>query len=164
MDIQASSQYIRISPRKMRLVVEAIKPLSVVHALAQLRVMEKQAAYYVDKTLRSCIANAVNNAKAKEEDLTIKTITVDEGPAFKRWQPVSRGMAHPYKKRTSHITITLTVQPKIEKKSAPPTREETKAVTAKAKKETMNTEDKTVKKPEKKIVKKGVTRGTKNKS
>ncbi len=152
----------------MRLVARAIKPLAVSQALAQLKVMDKHAAHHVDKTLRSCIANAVHNAQLKEEDLIIKTITVDEGPAFKRWQPVARGMAHGYKKRTSHITITLTARPHANVKSpakAVENKAEAKKVPAKTtKKASMNTEIKTDKKPVKKTATKGVKHGTKNKS
>lgn len=145
MDIRATSQYVRISPRKLRLVVNSVKPLTVAHALSQLRVMDKRAAYHLHKTLRSCVANAITNAKVKEEDLMIKAITIDEGPAFKRFQPVARGMAHSYKKRTSHITVILTTRTPVALPK--PTEVKKAAVTKK-----------------KVVVKKGVTRGTKSKS
>lgn len=158
MDIRATSQYVRISPRKLRLVADSVKPLTVVHALSQLRVMEKRAAHHLYKTMKSCVANATTNAKAKEEDLVIKSIMIDEGPAFKRFQPVARGMAHSYKKRTSHITVILSTrtpialpQPKAEADKKMETKvEEPKKVTKVADK--------------KATVKKGVTRGTKSKS
>ena len=156
MDIRATSQYVRISPRKLRLVADSVRPLTVAHALSQLRVMDKRAAYHLLKTMNSCVANAITNAKAKQEDLVIKQIMIDEGPSFKRFQPVARGMAHSYKKRTSHITVVLA----------------TRTAAALPKPATQKTETKTEEKPkemtktvEKKIVaKKGATRGTKSKS
>lgn len=126
MEIRASSQFIRVSPRKVRLVADAVRPLSLPLALAHLRSMDKWASGHLHKTLKSCIANAVNTMKVKEDQLTIKSIMVDEGPSFKRWQPVSRGMAHGYKKRTSHITVVLEAKqtvPLTEQRMNKPTRE-----------------------------------------
>jgi large subunit ribosomal protein L22 len=59
------------------------------------------------KTLKSAVANAKNNAKLDEANLVIKAIEVSEGPAFKRFRPSTRGRVHPYKKRTSNITVIL---------------------------------------------------------
>ena len=60
------------------------------------------------KTLQSAISNAENNSNLSSEDLFIKEAIVDEGPALKRFRPCARGSAHPYKKRMSHLRITLT--------------------------------------------------------
>lgn len=138
MDIRATSHFVRVSPRKVRLIADAMRKLTVGEALAQLQFIEKRAAAPLSKTLKSCIANAIHNAKVKQEDLVIKAITVDEGPAFKRWQPVSRGMAHAYKKRTSHINVVLTTR--------------------------LGVGQAVEKKPVVKKAMKGVTRGTKSKS
>lgn len=164
MDIRATSHYIRISPRKLRLVADSVKPLTVAHALSQLRVMDKRAAFHLHKTLRSCVANAITNAKAKEEDLVIKSIMIDEGPSFKRFQPVARGMAHSYKKRTSHITVILSTReartlPKPSAQKMEQT-EETKEATSK------KVVSKKVNQPkaDRPMTEKGATRGTKSKS
>lgn len=167
MDIRATSQYVRISPRKLRLVAGAVKPLSVAHALSQLRVMDKRAAFHLLKTLKSCVANAIANAKAKEEDLVIKSILIDEGPSFKRFQPVARGMAHSYKKRTSHITVILstrtqTALPKPANKKMETKMEEPKEINkVTAKKVTGKANQPKADRP---LAEKGVTRGTKSKS
>jgi large subunit ribosomal protein L22 len=166
MDIRATSQYVRISPRKLRLVAGAVKPLSVAHALSQLKNMDKRAAVHLHKTLKSCVANAIANAKAKEEDLVIKSILIDEGPSFKRFQPVARGMAHSFKKRTSHITVILSTKTQV---ALPRPKADLPLAEKGAKKEmeTKIEEPKEVKKvatPKKVAAKKGVARGTKSKS
>lgn len=107
MEIIAEAKYIKMSPRKVRLVAMAIKKLTPVLALSHLALMPKQASKPVVAALKSAMANAINNAKLKEENLRIKAITVAGGPALKRWRPVSRGRAHPYKKRMSHIRVVL---------------------------------------------------------
>jgi large subunit ribosomal protein L22 len=161
MDIRATSQYVRISPRKLRLVANAVKPLSVSGAVAQLTAMEKRGAYHLGKTLKSCIANATQNAKAKEEDLIIKSILIDEGPAFKRWHPVSRGMAHGYKKRTSHITVILSTRSEVPVKIQEEKHEKKVEDKKEAKKKTA---PKITSSGRKTTVKKGVIHGTKSKS
>lgn len=107
MDITAQAKFVKMSPRKVRLVTEAIKKMPPVLALSQLALMPKAAADPVAKVLKSAVSNATNNAKLAAESLVIKSVTVGGGPAFKRWRPVSRGRAHPYKKRMSHITVVL---------------------------------------------------------
>lgn len=108
MDIKAEAKYIKISPRKVRLVVDAIRKLAPDVALARLALMPKRASGPVAQVLKSALANATNNAKLAQDSVVIKAITVAGGPALKRWRPVSRGRAHPYKKRMSHIRIVLT--------------------------------------------------------
>lgn len=105
--IKAEQKFVRISPRKVRLVANAIRGLSVAETKDQLKVLNKRAALPLRKTLHQAIANAVNNKQQLEENLTIKEIQIGEGPTFKRWQPVSRGRAHPILKRVSHIKIIL---------------------------------------------------------
>jgi large subunit ribosomal protein L22 len=107
MDYKATSKYVRVSTRKVRLVADAIRPLSPDVALVQLHEMPKVAA----KPLYKAIASAVENAKTKGvkvEDLKFKRIEIMGGPVMKRWNPVSKGQAHAYKKRMTHITIVLT--------------------------------------------------------
>lgn len=104
---KATQKYIRISPRKVRLAVNAIRDLKPNEALQQLEFMRKKAALPIAKTIKQAIANATKNADAKEGDLHFSNIQVGEGPTFKRWQAVSRGRAHSILKRTSHITVIL---------------------------------------------------------
>ena len=107
MEIIAEANYIRMSPRKVIPVTEAIKSLSPLVALEKLALMPKRAAKPVAKVIKSAIANATNNSKLSADILRIKSIVVGSGPALKRWRPVSRGRAHPYKKRMSHIKVVL---------------------------------------------------------
>ncbi|MBL7158970.1 50S ribosomal protein L22 [Candidatus Microgenomates bacterium] len=107
MDIKAKSQHVRMSPRKVRLVVDGAKGLSLQKTLEYLILLRKRAAKPLLKTINSAIANATANFKLKEENLKIKSIEILKGPVLKRWRPVSRGRAHPYKKRTSHIKVIL---------------------------------------------------------
>lgn len=108
--IKAEQKYIRMSPRKVRLIAEGLRGQSALSAKATLERMNKYAATPMRKTLTQAIANAVNNHGLKEEVLEIKSIQVGEGATFKRWQPVSRGRAHAILKRTSHIRIILESQ------------------------------------------------------
>lgn len=107
MEIKAESNYIRISPRKLQLVVEAIKGRPLDEVLDVLASIRKRAARPLLKTLKSAVANATNNFKLKEENLAIKSVQVLKGRMLKRWRAVSRGRTHPYKKRTSHIKVIL---------------------------------------------------------
>ena len=107
MEVIAKSKSVRVAPRKVRLVADSIRNLSADEALKALAVINKRGAYVLLKTLRSAIANAVNNANLKKEDLFIKEIDVTEGVSFKRFHPSTRGRVHPYKKRGSNLTIVL---------------------------------------------------------
>lgn len=107
MEVRAVSKSVRISPRKVRLVADAIRSLSIDEASQVLLVTQKRAARVIAKTLQSAVANAVNNAKLDRNNLVIGSILVSEGQALKRFHPSSRGRVHPYKKRSSHIAIIL---------------------------------------------------------
>lgn len=107
MEVIAESKFIRISPRKVRLVADAIRSISPKTALLKLPHLKKRAAVIVMKTLKSAVSNALNNAKLKEDMLRIKEITVNEGPRLKRFRPGSRGRTRPYVKRASHLRIVL---------------------------------------------------------
>jgi large subunit ribosomal protein L22 len=108
MDVYAIARYIRMSPRKVRLVTGMLRGLKIDAARTQLAFLPKAAALPVLKVLNSAAANAVNNFKLDESELIIKTATADQGPALKRWRARAMGRAAPIKKRTSHITIVLT--------------------------------------------------------
>ncbi len=108
----ASHKYARISPRKARFVVDQIRGVSIQEALRTLKFHPRRAASFVEKIVRSAIANAEHLITEKHlevnlDSLFVSEARVDEGPTIKRWRPRSRGMAHPVKNRTSHISIAL---------------------------------------------------------
>ena len=107
MEIVAVSRSIRIAPRKVRLVADSIRKLSVDEALANLSLIEKRGAAFLSQTLKSAIANAAHNAKKNKNDLVIKSIDVFDGPSLKRAHASTMGRSHPYKKRASHIKVVL---------------------------------------------------------
>lgn len=113
MEFIAISKSVRVSPRKVRLVADAIRKQSIQDALNTLSLVGKIGALGLEKTLRSALANAqyaVGKPDAKKHDmdtLKIKSIEVSEGPVLKRFHPSTRGRIHPYKKRSSHIKIIL---------------------------------------------------------
>jgi len=107
MQVKASLRYLRISPRKVRLVTQLIKGLSAKEAESQLFFNPKRSGKDILKLLKSAIANAEHNFQLNKEKLFVREIRVDEGPAFKRIMPRARGAAYPIRKRTSHISIVL---------------------------------------------------------
>ncbi len=110
--ITASSKFIRVSPRKLRLVADAVRHLSPQLALIQLKHLDKRAAGPIEKTLKQAVANAINNFNLQKDKLKLKTLMVNTGPTYKRMQPVSRGRGHSIYKRTSHIKIVLEAEDK----------------------------------------------------
>ena len=108
MEYTAVAKSIRMGPRKVRLIADSIRKIdSIDKSLNILSLLKKRAASPIEKTLKSAVANAINRG-AKKENLFIKSIEITEGPALKRFKPSTRGRVHPYKKRSSHIKITLT--------------------------------------------------------
>ena len=107
MEALAKLRFLRMSPRKVRLVCDFIRGMDAEEAQSQLHFLKKKAAIPVLKLLNSAVANAENNFKLKKENLFIKKITVDEGPMLKRWRPRAFGRAGMIRKRSSHITIVL---------------------------------------------------------
>ena len=107
MESTAELKFIKVSPRKMRLLVDAIKPLSPAVALENLEIINKSASTILIDIIKSAIANAVNNNKLDESKLKFKSIDVSEGMRIKRIRPVSRGVAHGYKHRTTHVRVVL---------------------------------------------------------
>lgn len=126
MQVQAITRDIRISPRKVRLVADAVRGAgSVDEAIATLSLLDKRGATAIAKTIKSAVANAVTNAKLDKENLMIHAIEVTEGQALKRYHPSTRGRIHPYKRRASHIRVVLG------EKAASPVKEEKKAAAEK---------------------------------
>lgn len=97
----------RQSPRKVRLVADAVRGKKVSDALTILMFTPKKAASSVKKVLESALANAKHNENLDEKDLFVKEISVDEGVTLKRWRARARGSAARIRKRTSHIVVTL---------------------------------------------------------
>lgn len=110
MKAQAKAQLksLRMSPRKVRLVVDLVRGMNVEAARAELAFNKKAAARPVLKLLESAVANAVHNHHMKTENLMIETAFVDEGKTLRRWMPRAMGRATPLRKRSSHITLVLT--------------------------------------------------------
>lgn len=104
---QATAKYIRMSPRKMRLVADSVRSMDAHEAMQYLTIHPKKASEPIKRVIESAVANAVvKNAKA--DDLTIHALEVMKGPVMKRWRAVSRGRAHKYKKYMSHVKVVLT--------------------------------------------------------
>ncbi len=107
MDVHASLRHLRMSPRKVRLVVDTIRGLSVHAALVRLQFLKKDASEPVQKLLASAIANAEHNFHLSKDALHVKTITADGGAMIKRSRPRAFGRAAPIRKRTTHVNIVL---------------------------------------------------------
>jgi large subunit ribosomal protein L22 len=104
---RAIARHLRISPRKVRLVIDLIRGMRVNDALATLMYTPKAASPMVMKLLNSAIANAENNLSMDKDDLYVAEVYANPGPTLKRYVARSRGSASPILKRTSHITIVL---------------------------------------------------------
>lgn len=104
---RAVARYIRISPRKVRLVADLIRGKDVAEAIAILRHTPRAASPVLEKLLNSAVANAEHNYKMDVNKLYISEIYADEGPRLKRYQPRAQGRAFPILKRTSHITLVV---------------------------------------------------------
>lgn len=104
---KAMAKYVRVSPRKVRRVIDLIREESAQKALAILGNVNKVAAYHVAKVLGSAIANAKQKPDVKTEDLYISRITADGGPSLKRFKARAMGRATRILKRTCHITVEL---------------------------------------------------------
>ena len=107
----------RISPTKVKAVVDLIRGKSVEEALIQLDMNKRRAAYYVKQGLKAAVANA-DQAEQDVRRLVVTDARVDTGPTMKRFQPKDRGRAHPILKRTSHITVAVDVKPEPETTTA----------------------------------------------
>jgi len=107
MGSKATLRYARISPRKLRLVIELIKGKKAEEAVVLLEHTPKKGADIVRKVLRSAIYNASQNTSIDIDTLFVKSITVDGGPVLKRFRPMSMGRAGKIRRRTSHLNIIL---------------------------------------------------------
>ena len=112
-EITAKLRYLRMAPRKVRVVANSIRGKSVREAETMLRFTPRRAQTPIRKLLLSAIANAKHNFQIQPETLVIKSIRVDQGPVLKRRLPRARGMATPIRKKSSHIVLILAAKPKI---------------------------------------------------
>jgi len=106
-EVRAVTKYVRMSPQKVRLVVDLVRGRDVNEALTILRFTPKAAAKVVAKTIASAAANAEENYGLSVGDLYVAQIMADEGPTLKRGRPGARGRYKPILKRGSHITVVL---------------------------------------------------------
>ncbi len=106
--VRASAKYVRVAPRKVRLVADQVRGKQIDEARALLRFSTRSAARDVAKLIDSAAANAENNHDLVADDMLISEITVDDGPTLKRYQPRALGRATKIDKRTSHIAVALT--------------------------------------------------------
>ena len=107
MESKATAKYVRIAPRKVRVVMDLIRGKNVADAFAILKFTPKVGAVAIEKVLRSAVANAENNFDMDVDKLYVSTCFVDQGPTMKRIHPRSRGQAFKILKRTSHITVAV---------------------------------------------------------
>lgn len=107
MEVKAKAKYVRISPRKARLVADVVRGLDLNLAFNKLSVMNKKAVQPIGKLLKSALANAEHNLELNQDNLYIKEIRIDEGPTFYRWMPRAFGRATQLRKRTSMFTVIL---------------------------------------------------------
>jgi len=110
-EVRAEAKYVRMSPRKARLVTEHIRGRSVPEARAVLAFTSREAAQVIQKVLHSAVSNAESNHGIAEERLYVKAAYADSGPVMKRWRARARGRVARIRKRTCHITVLLAELP-----------------------------------------------------
>ncbi len=108
MKVKASLKYLRISPRKVRLITDLVKGMNVGEAKIRLQMLVQRAAKPLLKLLNSAIASAKHDFDLEEKNLYISKINTNPGPTLKRWRARARGIAAPIGKRTSHVILELT--------------------------------------------------------
>jgi ribosomal protein L22 len=106
--VKASARYVRVAPRKARLIADQVRGMHIESARALLQFSPRGAAHPIHKLINSAAANAENNHDLIGDEMRIASITVDEGPTLRRFRPRAMGRATPINKRTSHIRVALT--------------------------------------------------------
>ena len=107
MKVRAVARFVRISPRKIRLVMDRIRGKKVEEAVNMLSFAPQKGARILKKLLDSAVANALENSGLDVDTLYVMRVYADEGPILKRWRPRAQGRATRIRKRTSHLTIVL---------------------------------------------------------
>jgi ribosomal protein L22 len=105
--VRASSRYVRVAPRKARLVADQVRGLHIEKARALLQFSPRGAAHDIGKLIESAASNAENNHDLVADEMRVAEITVDEGPTLRRFRPRALGRATRINKRTSHIAVAL---------------------------------------------------------
>ncbi len=105
--VRASARYVRIAPRKARLIADQVRGMQIEKARALLQFSPRGAAHDIQKLIDSAASNAENNHDLIADEMKVAEITVDEGPTLKRFRPRALGRATPIHKRTSHIAVAL---------------------------------------------------------
>jgi large subunit ribosomal protein L22 len=118
-EVRAEAKWVRVSPRKARVVAEHVRGRSVPEARTVLAFTQRAAAHEIEKVLRSAVANAEANHGLNGDELFVYACTVDEGPTIKRWRARARGRVARIRKRTCHITVRLTAMPPTGQGKAP---------------------------------------------
>ncbi len=107
MESKAVAKYVRVAPRKVRVVMDLIRGKNIGEALAILKFTPKVGADVIEKVLKSAVANAEHNFDMNVDNLYVVSAFVDQGPTLKRIHPRSRGQAFKILKRTSHVTVVV---------------------------------------------------------
>ena len=107
METRAIARFVRISPQKIRLVIDQVRGKKVEEALNMLTFAPQKGARILKKVIHSAVANAQENAGMDVDSLYIIRAYADEGPTIKRWMPRALGRATRIRKRTSHITVVV---------------------------------------------------------
>lgn len=110
LEVRAVERHVRMSPQKVRLVLDVVRGKPVSEALAILRFLPQRAAVPVAKAVQSAAANAENNFNMDPSELVIARAAADEGRTLKRWRPRARGRVNQILKRSSHITVVVAVK------------------------------------------------------
>jgi large subunit ribosomal protein L22 len=164
MEIVSKLRYLKIAPRKVRLVADLIRGKKVEKAQTVLNFTPKRASLPLMKLLKQALSNAKNNFQLDSVNLYISKITVDEGPKYKRWRARARGRADQIQKKTSHVTLILdeTVKKARKAKKAKAVKEEEVPTKAeKPKKEAGVSKEKVKFRPEKEMAKPKTEKGLK---
>jgi len=106
--VRATSKYVRVSPRKARLVADQVRGKHIDEARSLLQFSPRSVAGDISKVIESAAANAENNHELIGDEMIVAEIRVDEGPTLKRFRPRAMGRATPIHKRTCHISVALT--------------------------------------------------------
>jgi large subunit ribosomal protein L22 len=107
MEIRAAARFVRVSPQKIRLIMDQVRGRKIEEALSILSFAPQKGARILKKLINSAVANAEQNSDVDVDALHIKRVYADEGPTLKRWRPRALGRASRIRKRTSHLTVIL---------------------------------------------------------
>jgi len=107
MEVKAVARFVRVSPRKVRLIIDQVRGKQVEEAINLLSFVPQKSAFIVKKLVNSAVANAEHNTELDVDRLYVKRIFADEGPSLKRFRPRALGRASRIRKRTSHVTVVV---------------------------------------------------------